>query len=167
LSLYGPRADLPPIALQHVGARWYDPGLGRFVQRDPIGIEGGLNVYAYTANNPVVSVDPEGEYWILLVIAGIAVLLFVKGCANGCNSGTRGANMPRREVLGPKSDTVPDWKTAGGSFGSDDMNEMCVAYRDAASNVPGSGLTGPPMTPDAPGFIVQIWNALINWWNSW
>jgi RHS repeat-associated protein len=65
LSLYGPRADLPPIALQHVGARWYDPAIGRFVQRDPIGIEGGMNVYLYCGANPITGVDPLGlwKWW--------------------------------------------------------------------------------------------------------
>ena len=33
----------------HVGARYYDPATGRFLQRDPIGIQGGLNVYGYVA----------------------------------------------------------------------------------------------------------------------
>lgn len=45
----------------HLGARYYDPEIGRFLQRDPIGIAGGVNVYAYCHNNPVVSVDPDGE----------------------------------------------------------------------------------------------------------
>ncbi len=44
----------------HVGARWYDPETGRFLQRDPIGIKGGLNVYAYTGNQPSTAVDPTG-----------------------------------------------------------------------------------------------------------
>ncbi len=47
----------------HVGARYYDPGSGRFLQRDPIGIEDQTNVYAYVANSPLVYVDPEGM-WI-------------------------------------------------------------------------------------------------------
>ena len=48
----------------HVGWRYYDPSTGRFLQRDPIGIEGGLNVYAYVFNLPVIGVDPEGEgFW--------------------------------------------------------------------------------------------------------
>ncbi len=44
----------------HVGARYYDPTTGRFFQRDPIGIRGGLNVYAYVLGIPTVSVDPDG-----------------------------------------------------------------------------------------------------------
>ena len=61
ITLYGANPDLPPITLQHVGARWYDPGLGRFVQRDPIGIGGGLNLYTYVESDPLSQVDPTGE----------------------------------------------------------------------------------------------------------
>lgn len=44
----------------HVGHRWYDPASGRFLQRDPIGIRGGFNVYGYGANSPTIFVDPNG-----------------------------------------------------------------------------------------------------------
>jgi RHS repeat-associated protein len=44
----------------HVGARYYDPATGRFLQRDPIGIEGGLNVYAYVDAIPASRIDPDG-----------------------------------------------------------------------------------------------------------
>ena len=40
-----------PIILLHVGARHYDPAVGRFIQRDPIGIQGGPNVYLYCLNS--------------------------------------------------------------------------------------------------------------------
>jgi RHS repeat-associated protein len=60
LALYGPNGDLAPITMQHVGFRWYQPGIGRFVQRDPIGIDGGLNGYVYCVNDPVNNADPEG-----------------------------------------------------------------------------------------------------------
>jgi len=50
-------ADFPFL---HVGARYYDPAIGRFLQRDPIGIEGGLNVYAYVRNGPTKRIDPSG-----------------------------------------------------------------------------------------------------------
>lgn len=44
----------------HVGARYYDPSSGRFLQRDPIGIKGGLNVYGYVGSAPSVYIDPQG-----------------------------------------------------------------------------------------------------------
>jgi RHS repeat-associated protein len=40
--------------------RWYDPGLARFVSRDPIGLEGGANYYSYVENSPINSSDPSG-----------------------------------------------------------------------------------------------------------
>jgi len=43
-----------------LGQRYSDPATGRFLTRDPIGYEGGINVYAYTGNNPVNGIDPTG-----------------------------------------------------------------------------------------------------------
>jgi RHS repeat-associated protein len=60
IHLWGANEDLPPILLLHVGERWYQPGIGRFIQRDPIGIAGGLNVYAYCESDPAGIVDPLG-----------------------------------------------------------------------------------------------------------
>ncbi|MBD3284631.1 hypothetical protein GF395_04295 [Candidatus Uhrbacteria bacterium] len=72
LVLQGPNTDLPPVVLQHVGARWYDAGVGRFVQRDPIGVEGGLNVYVYCGNDPLGFIDPSGlTSWDGLLDAGV------------------------------------------------------------------------------------------------
>jgi len=46
----------------HVGARYYDPSTGRFLQRDPIGIRAGFNVYAYVSGSPTRLADPFGLY---------------------------------------------------------------------------------------------------------
>lgn len=41
-------------------ARYYQPGIGRFVSEDPIGFGGGINFYAYVKGNPMMYVDPYG-----------------------------------------------------------------------------------------------------------
>ncbi len=48
-------------ALYYFRARWYEPETGRWLSPDPIGISGGLNLYAFCENAPVNFVDPMGE----------------------------------------------------------------------------------------------------------
>lgn len=47
--------------------RDYDPAIGRYMESDPLGIEAGLNTYAYVTSNPVQVIDPYG----------------LKGCGSG------------------------------------------------------------------------------------
>jgi len=79
---------LTELGWLHVGERYYDPTVGRFMQRDPIGIRGGLNTYAYTRNAPTVRVDPsgfidyfEGVKWA--VIACVTVMVSPVACSLG------------------------------------------------------------------------------------
>ncbi|WP_278450396.1 RHS repeat-associated core domain-containing protein, partial [Salmonella bongori] len=39
--------------------RYYDPSQGRYITQDPIGLEGGWNLYTYSLN-PVTGIDPLG-----------------------------------------------------------------------------------------------------------
>jgi RHS repeat-associated protein len=50
----------------YMWARYYDPEVGRFINKDPIGFAGGLNLFQYVANNPVNKIDPEGEGLLLM-----------------------------------------------------------------------------------------------------
>lgn len=51
-------------SLQLLTNRYYDPGTGRFLTRDPISYRGGINLYGYTANRPVRNIDPSGlDIW--------------------------------------------------------------------------------------------------------
>ncbi len=42
--------------------RDYDPRTGRYTTPDPMGLEGGLNPYAYVSSNPLANIDPLGLY---------------------------------------------------------------------------------------------------------
>jgi len=48
-------------------SRFYDPTLQRWLNRDPFGEAGGLNLYGFVGNNPVGNVDPYGlavgDWW--------------------------------------------------------------------------------------------------------
>lgn len=57
---YTGQAWLPSVGLWYYKARAYDPELGRFLQTDPIGVEGGINLYAYVGNDPINATDPLG-----------------------------------------------------------------------------------------------------------
>ena len=46
--------------LLYARQRWYDPQLGRWLSRDPIGFEGGWNLYNYVNNNPLTLTDASG-----------------------------------------------------------------------------------------------------------
>jgi RHS repeat-associated protein len=48
------------LGLYYYRARYYNPAWGRFVSEDPIGLVGGINLYAYVQGNPVSRVDLLG-----------------------------------------------------------------------------------------------------------
>ncbi|PZF99891.1 sugar-binding protein, partial [Micromonospora deserti] len=61
-----------PTGLTHLGAREYDPTIGRFISVDPINDPGNpqqLPAYTYAANNPTTYSDPSGR--IIAEYAGI------------------------------------------------------------------------------------------------
>jgi RHS repeat-associated protein len=56
-----------PSGLYYMRARWYDPGSGRFLARDPVRGDAAspmtLNAYAYAAADPIRLSDPTGMRW--------------------------------------------------------------------------------------------------------
>ena len=46
--------------LYNMRRRYYLPAIGRFISRDPIGLAGGINVYAYANDDPIDFSDPTG-----------------------------------------------------------------------------------------------------------
>lgn len=54
----------PESNLIYFGRRYYDAAIGRWVTPDPIGREGGPNLYAYVLNSPVTHFDLYGLYGV-------------------------------------------------------------------------------------------------------
>lgn len=52
--------------------RDYDPAIGRYIQSDSIGLEGGINTYGYALQNPVNYYDPNGENPVAIAAAACA-----------------------------------------------------------------------------------------------
>ena len=99
--------------LYYLQSRYYDPAFGRFINADDpavlldedAGIIGGLNLYAYCNNNPVIFTDPSGYSAALLgfLIAGLIAGVTVGGiiAANAAyENGARGWDLFGWTLLG-------------------------------------------------------------------
>ena len=71
--------------------RDYDPGTGRYVQSDPIGLAGGLNTYGYVGGNPVMYIDSTGE------LAFIPIAIWGAQAALGAYQGYKASQEFRKK----------------------------------------------------------------------
>jgi RHS repeat-associated protein len=64
-------------------ARYYDPGIGRFISVDPMSFSGGdTNLYRYVSNSPTQWTDPTGKFAFLPILAIMAIGALAAGTVN-------------------------------------------------------------------------------------
>ena len=125
--------------------RTYDPSIGRYTQSDPVGLEGGLNVYGYVLQNPMKYVDPFGLDIIVTLYRGQNPNIF-----NHIGIGaTTGQNSNRTFGAGPDTG-VGMFSAVPGHIGPDggrpmytliipttaDQDALLNAFNDTAVNDP-------------------------------
>jgi RHS repeat-associated protein len=76
--------------LKYYRARYYHPRLQRFISEDPIGLNGGPNVYAFVDNSPLNWTDP----------LGLDITVSLYPCCAGFNHLGVGVNAPRDATVG-------------------------------------------------------------------
>jgi RHS repeat-associated protein len=73
----------PDTGLVRFGARDYDPAIGRWTAKDPIGFNGdGPNLYEYVLNDPINGFDPEGQFSLTEGVATVGIVGILAGGAN-------------------------------------------------------------------------------------
>jgi RHS repeat-associated protein len=88
----GPEPNTP---IQYNRARHYDPEHGRWVQRDPVGYDGGgMSLYEYVLSNPTTLADPRGEKPIECPASHSAISNGIEPTPNGCGSGWTAGIVP-------------------------------------------------------------------------
>ncbi|PWB18281.1 hypothetical protein DCO45_12705 [Comamonas sp. JNW] len=99
--------------MQYFGARYYDPGIGRFLGIDPVDYQDGnlhsFNRYAYGNNNPTKYLDPDGRIAFLIPFAltatahaarTVALRFAVTATVNASRVGIVAGEIAAGEALG-------------------------------------------------------------------
>jgi RHS repeat-associated protein len=105
--------------------RAYDPVSGRWLSRDPIGENGGLNLYAYVNNDPLNVTDPSG----MIPNGFSASAMGVDGCGGGVSGGGAWSIIPAQLVIPGMGVPPPP-----GTVATDSLDQSAQALSNAITN---------------------------------
>jgi RHS repeat-associated protein len=136
---YHGKAHDDATGLSYMGARYYDPVLGRFMGIDPVDFQTdnlhSFNRYAYTNNNPYKYVDPDGRFAFLAVPAFYALTAL---------AGALTVNTMLNGGDGQSGDDFSFGSSSGSDFGSPNTWSTGRAHNEQNTNAgkDGSNATG-------------------------
>jgi len=93
------------ISYYYCNARYYQPIIGRWLNADSVRFldpegTGGLNLFAYCANNPVMNVDPNGKFVISILICSIIIGAIIGGVLGGVTASQSGSDVATGIITG-------------------------------------------------------------------
>ncbi len=113
----------------HNVMRDYDQATGRYLQPDPIGLAGGVNLYGYVGGNPVMFVDPSGL--VNLEIAGVPISIHANPGPSATDS--RAEHGPAHVHLGANDGPRLNIRTFE-PFSEEDSREMTKEMKKMCKN---------------------------------
>lgn len=134
----------PEAGLYYMRNRWYDTRSGRFISEDPIGLAGGLNLYAFVNGDPVNGADPLG--------------------LTQCKIGDTTCVVPLKPMEFPSNPSDPWAERCSGAFHWSQFYQACMpsgaaGHTDWLDSAYSSGNERPARRTGVPN-TVRLWNAL-------
>jgi RHS repeat-associated protein len=150
--------------------RYYDPKRGAYINQDPIGLDGGVNLYQYAWNSPTNATDPKGLLTVLggvlLALAGAAVYCTCKAMFSGGKKMEKGSENIRRgqekkadlaECLGKQAtqgykacprtgEALQEQHSQGIDQVRQGIGQASEGAVELATSVPNTSITGPAPT---------------------
>jgi RHS repeat-associated protein len=140
-----------PSGLSFAIFRAYDADSGRWMNRDPIGTLGGLNLHGYVDNDPINALDPLGLSTVRITTAnGTQVLIDATPAqVRAALAATADGSITGLEIQGHGNEHFVSMGPGGTTAGLTDMNPGKVVFTDDVSGTSFGDLLLPKLAPKA------------------